>query len=365
MTQSRIAIAHDYLTQRGGAEKVVLTLARGFPKAPIQTTLFSPDETYPEFRDLHIKTTGLNRFGLFRRHHRFSLPFLARSVSRTQIDADVTIVSSSGWAHGFSTAGRKIVYCYSPARWLYQRDIYVGSDAHWAQRALISLLGPGLRRWDKRQAQTADVYLAISTVVQRRIFETYGIEAEVVPAPHSFDATGVQAKPISLDPKKRFYLCVSRLLPYKNVDAVVAAFEELNEHLVVVGRGPEERKLREQAPTNVTFLKDLSDAEMRWLYSRCRAVVAASYEDFGLTPIEAGVFGKPAIALRWGGFLDTIKEGMTGLYFDEPDSKSIATTIRISSETDWDADAIRQHAQSFSEEAFLKRIQRVIESTVM
>src|SRR5687767_3774105 len=108
-----LVIAHDYLTQRGGAEKVVLALARGFTGAPIQTTLYEPADTYPEFEQVEIRTTRLNDSGWLRRHHRYALPLLASAVSATTIDADVTLVSSSGWAHGFRTTGRKIVYCYS------------------------------------------------------------------------------------------------------------------------------------------------------------------------------------------------------------------------------------------------------------
>ncbi len=356
-------IAHDYLTQRGGAEKVVLALTRGFPDAPVQTTLYAPADTYPEFADVEVRTTGLNRWRWLRHHHRFALPLLARSVSRTTIDADVTLVSSSAWAHGFRTTGRKIVYCYSPARWLYQPERYLGKRPALAQRALLRLLGPGLRRWDRRQARGADAYIAISGAVQQRIRDAYGIEAEVVHAPHSYSASGEQQRPGGLPgslAEGGFALCISRLLPYKNVDAVVDAFRELGRPLVVVGSGPEEASLRARASGDITFLQRLSDAEMRWLYARCDAVIAASYEDFGLTPIEAAVFGKPAVALRWGGFLDTIVEGVTGTYFDEPTPAAIAPAVRQSGSRAWDADAIRAHAETFSEATFLRRISGVI-----
>lgn len=361
MSRPPVVIAHDYLTQRGGAEKVVLALAKGFPGAPIQTTLYEAAGTYPEFRDLDIRTTQLNRFGFLRRNHRFALPFLARSVSRTVIDADLTVVSSSGWAHGFRTTGKKVVYCYSPARWLYQQDVYLGDSASLAQRLLIGVLGPWLRRWDRRQARSADAYIAISTVVQQRIRDTYGIDATVVHAPHSYDASGEQSRPSAIDDDDAFYICISRLLPYKNVDAVVDAFRELDHRLVVVGAGPEEERLRSRASANVTFLKGLTDSEMRWLYAHCEAVVAASYEDFGLTPIEAGVFGKPAIALRWGGFLDTISEGTTGTYFDAPLPEAIGEAILASRTRSWDPEAIRRHAATFSEENFLENLRIAID----
>ena len=122
----RIAIAHDYLTQRGGAERVVLSMARAFPESPIYTTLYEPELTYPEFTDLDIRVSRLNAIGVLRRNHRLALPVLSLASSMINIDADIVVVSSSGWAHGFSTRGRKLVYCHSPARWLYQRETYLG-----------------------------------------------------------------------------------------------------------------------------------------------------------------------------------------------------------------------------------------------
>ena len=120
LSAPRVAIAHDYLTQRGGAERVVLALTRAFPDAPVYTTLFDPASTFPEFSSVDVRTSGLNRVSAFRRDHRLALPVLAMAANSIRIDADVVIASSSGWAHGFRTSGAKVVYCYSPARWLYQ-----------------------------------------------------------------------------------------------------------------------------------------------------------------------------------------------------------------------------------------------------
>jgi glycosyltransferase involved in cell wall biosynthesis len=357
-----VAIAHDYLTQRGGAEKVVLALHRAFPEAPIYTTLFEPSETYPEFGATTVVPSPLNRVSPLRRSHRLALPFLAWASDRVNIDAKHTIVSTSGWAHGFRTSGSKIVYCYSPARWLYQPDAYLGSSRMTVKSAALRVLTPFLKRWDKRKAHTATKYFAISTVVRERIKQTYGIDAEVLPAPHSVDMSvpeEIVALP-GLDTTKGFYLCISRLLPYKNVDAVVAAFNELDLPLVVVGAGPEEKRLRALAGANVVMTKDLSDGQIRWLYARCTAIVSASYEDFGLTPIEGAAHGKPSVVLRWGGFLDTIREGKTGTYFDTPTSASIKEGIQRSRLVDWDEDLIREHADSFTEEHFARRLRQAI-----
>ncbi|MCC4908093.1 glycosyltransferase [Microbacterium sp. cx-59] len=357
-----VAIAHDYLTQRGGAEKVVLALHRAFPSAPVYTTLYEPSLTYPEFGDVDVIPSVINRFGPFRRSHRLALPFLAWASGRVRVPARNTIVSSSGWAHGFRTSGRKIVYCYSPARWLYQPDSYLGTSRPGLKGLALGLLTPFLKRWDKRMAGTATKYFAISTVVQGRIKETYGIDAEVLPAPHSVDMT-VPEEPVTLPAittDEGFYLCISRLLPYKNVGAVIQAFNELGLPLVVVGAGPEEKRLKAAAATNVTMVKNLSDGQMRWLYARCTAVVSASYEDFGLTPIEGATHGKPAVVLRWGGFLDTIRENETGTYFDAPTPESIKDGIERSRRIDWQEPTIRAHADSFTEEHFARRLKEAI-----
>lgn len=351
--EPRVAIAHDYLTQRGGAERVVLAMARAFPEAPIYTTLFDPARTFPEFRGLDVRPSWLNRFTVFREDHRAALPILPMVSSQVCIDADVVIASSSGWAHGFRTPGRKIVYCYSPARWLYQPDRYLGREPATAVRLALAMLSPPLRRWDGRAASSADSFLAISTVVRERIIETYGRSARVVPAPYTLEETRTRDEDGAELPEEGYFLVVSRLLPYKNVDAVIEAFRlRPGRRLVVVGVGPEKAQLIEAAPTNVAFLENLTDAEMSRLYVGAAGLVAASYEDFGLTPLEAASRGKASAVLRWGGFLDTVVEGVTGVFFDEPTPELIADAVDRLAERSWDADVLRARAERFSESAF-------------
>ena len=184
---------------------------------------------------------------------------------------------------------------------------------------------PRLERWDQRAAQSADRYLADSSVVARAIREIYGIEAELLPPPPALVATGPLDTVGGLEPG--FWLCVSRLLPYKNVDVVLEAVRLRGDTLVVVGDGPERSRLEARAGPGVSFAGKLSDAQLRWCYANCRALVAASYEDFGLTPLEAAAFGRPSVALRAGGFLDTIVEGETGVLFDAPDAKLLRAAM--------------------------------------
>lgn len=352
-----IALVHDYLTQRGGAERVVLSLAGIFPGAPVHTSLYDPDETFPGFAGVDVRPMGLNRVGLLRAHHRLALPVLAPAFSRLTVDAAVTICSSSGWAHGARVSGRKVVYCYTPARWLYQPDRYVGSSRRMA--VPLAALAPSLRRWDRRAAVSAHRYLVISRAVQARVAELYGIEAEVVAPPVDLDTEGPTEPVPGVEPGS--FLCVSRLLPYKNVEAVVDAFRRLpDRRLVVVGTGPLADSVRGAAPPNVSMVGRVSDAGLRWLYASCAGLVAASYEDFGLTPVEAAAFGKPTAALRWGGFLDTIVEGTTGVLVDEPRAEAIAAGIERLAAVDWDPELLRGHAGRFSGERFARRLRQVV-----
>ena len=353
-----VALVHDYLTQQGGAERVVLTLADAYPGSAIHTSLYDPAGTFPGFAAHDVQPLPLDRIRLLRDHHRLALPLLAPAFSRLHVDADVTICSSSGWAHGAHVSGAKIVYCHNPARWLYQADRYLAGSSKVAGVGL-ALLSPPLRRWDRRAAGTADRYLVNSRAVRARVADVYGIDADVVPPPVDIDVAGPRRAPDGIEPG--FLLCVSRLLAYKNVGAVVEAFARRpGQRLVVVGSGPLADELVALAPANVSVLGRVADDELRWLYGACLGLVAASYEDFGLTPIEAAAFGRPTAALRWGGFLDTIVEGTTGVLFDEPTPDAIAVAVDELAGTAWSAEHLTSHARQFSPERFLGSVAAVV-----
>jgi glycosyltransferase involved in cell wall biosynthesis len=353
----KVALVHDYLTQRGGAERVALTLTKAFPGAPLHTSFYEPELTFPEFREVDVQTLPLNRIGVLRRNHRLALPLLAPAFSRLRIEADVVVCSSSGWAHGARTGGRKIVYCHAPARWLYQPDVYLDRRPS-PTRTALAVLRPGLRLWDVRAARSAELYLVNSGAVRDRVLASYGIAAEVVPPSPALDASGERRPVAGIEPG--FALCISRLLPYKNVGAVVDAFAGLPERrLVVAGTGPAGTHLR-SCPPNVRALGTVEDDELRWLYDSAGFIVTAAYEDFGLTPLEGAAFGKPAAVLRFGGFLDTVVEGETGVFFDRPDAAAIRAAVRRLELRAWDAEALRAHAARYSEERFIARLREVV-----
>ena len=355
----RVAIVHDYLTQRGGAERVALAMMRAFPDAEFHTSLYEPGATYPEFIGHRIHTLPINQIRPLRRHHRAALPLLAPSFSARSIDADIVICSSSGWAHGIRTRGRKLVYCYAVARWLYQPNAYVGSAersgrARTAVAALAILRRP-LLRWDRNAARSADMYIATSRAVQKQILDAYGIEAQLLPPPVDDMSTHSSAAIGGVEPG--YLLCVSRLLPYKNVDVLLEVMRKLpKDRLVVAGGGPDLAKLRAAAPPNVRLLGTVSDAELVWLYQNCRSVVAPSYEDFGLVPVEAALFGKATAALAWGGFLDTVIDGETGVLFPTPAPDDVIHAVNALDSVHISSQALRHQGARFGSNAFVAKL---------
>lgn len=342
---------------------MVLALAGAFPGAPIYTSLYQPEATFPEFRSSDVRVSPLNAVPLLRRKHRLALPLLAPTFSAIRVEAAVTICSSSGWSHGISVTGRKVVYCHAPARWLYQSRRYLAEMPRVAG-VVLQGLNPILRHWDRRAAASADRYLVNSTFIKDQVASIYGIDAEVVHPPVAFDPDGPQVATNAMEPG--FFLCVSRLLPYKNVAVVTEAFRRLPEQrLVVVGTGPLGDQLRATSPGNVSLVGAVDDAHLRWLYLNCRSLLAASHEDFGLTPIEAAACGKPTAALRWGGFLDTIVPGTTGVFFDQPDPDYIARAIEELSARSWDPEHLRSHAEGFSTARFVTRLQGVVDEEML
>lgn len=362
---TRVALAHDYLTQRGGAERVALSFTKMFPGAPLYTSLYEPLETFPEFADVQVRTSPLNKLGLFRRNFRLALPFFGRAFDTAVVDpsTQVVLVSTTGFAHGIRTQVPKVVYCHSPARFLYLIDEYLGKS--WWRGPMgwgLMAMRPFLVGWDQRAAASGDVYLCNSTMVAERIRRVYGFEARVVPPPAALDPTGEQADLPELDGWDSHHLLVSRLLPYKNVDAAIEAFRSMpDQRLLVVGRGPLRDQLARTLPPNVRMAEGLSDAQLRRAYATALAVVAPSFEDFGLTPVEGFSFGVPTLALRAGGYLDTVVDGHTGHFFDRAEPAAIVAAVRRLATEPLHRPAILEHAERYSPERFASELQAIIQ----
>jgi glycosyltransferase involved in cell wall biosynthesis len=345
-----VVLVHDYLNQRGGAERVVLELAAMFPGAPLYTSLYRSASTFPEFASLDVRTTLLDRIPVDRRFRALFALYPAAFRSLGALDAELVISSSSGWAHFVRPSPRAFhaVYCYNPARWLYGE--YMGDAA--AQRAFAPFAGV-FRRLDRRAAQRPDLYIAISNVVRERIRRRYGRDAPVV-----YPAVDVER--FTPSPRGERLLVVSRLLPYKRVDLVVDAATRAGVGLDVVGTGPALEELRRCAGPTVRFHGRLPDAEITDLFQSCRAFCLPGAEDFGITPVEANAAGKPVVAFAGGGALETIEEGESGAFFREQTPEALLEALRACDEIDVRPERIAENARRFSAENFRARLTSVL-----
>jgi glycosyltransferase involved in cell wall biosynthesis len=354
----RVAIVHDYLNQRGGAEKVVLEMSDMWPQAPIYTSLYRPDSTFEEFRGRDIRTSFVDRIPVDRGFRNLFPLYPAAFRSFGEIDADVVISSSSGWAHMVRTveSAVHVVYCYTPARWLY-RDDYMNSGGRTAHRqSLLTPLAGGLRRFDARAARSADAYVAISDAVRRRIQRAYGIDAPVVYPP-------VNTHRLRPSPRGERLLVISRLLAYKRVDLIVSAARQLGLGLDVVGDGPLLEDLRRSAGPGTIFHGAATEETVTQLLDSCSAVCAAGEEDFGIVAVEAQAAGKPVVAYGRGGARETVEDGVTGVLFEEQTPASVVDAVTACARLDTSPERIAASAARFSPDAFANGLSSVISAT--
>jgi len=342
----KVALVHEWLTNLAGSERVLLALTKLFPRAPVFTATFRPGRLPAEFRQLDVRTTFLDRLPL---PHQALLPLMPMAFESLDLrDYDLVITSSHACAKGVLTRADAlhVAYCHTPIR--YAWDLY-----HDYQATLPKVARPAsawllhrLRLWDLAASARVDRFVANSRTVARRIAKWYRRPATVIHPP-------IQVSRFAPGhPGDRFVL-VSRLVPYKQVDLAIAAFGRLGLPLDIVGQGPEYRRLARQAGKNVRFLGYLSDEEVAATLGRARALVFTAEEDFGLVPLEAMACGRPVVAFRRGGAMETVVEGLTGTFFDEPTPEAVAAAVTRALHVDWDPAFIRQHAARYDEAVFL------------
>jgi glycosyltransferase involved in cell wall biosynthesis len=350
----RVIIVHDYLTQRGGAERVALEMARTFPGSVILTSVYSPEQTYPEFQELEVDTFWLQRSPLLKRDPRLALPVLADAFKRRHVYADLILCSSSGFAHMVGTRAPKIVYCHNPPRWLYQWNEYkMGLGP--AARSLVSLMRPHLSRIDREAARNSRCYLANSRNVASRIKAAYGFDAPVLHPPRGLDPDGPR-EPIPGLPD-RFLLTVGRPRGYKRTELLAEAVAGMPDlHLVTVGG-----TLSRGKSPNIHQLSGVTDPQLRWLYGSAEGLLACSFEDFGLTPVEAFAFGTPVAATPEGGYLETCVDGLTGSWLDGTSPDALRASIRKFIEMDWDAEAISKHGEQWAPYLFRQELRSMVD----
>lgn len=355
----KVALVHDWGNQVGGAENVLLTLKELFPDAPVYMSMYDPDVMPAVCRTWEVRTSFMDRLPLVKRHHQAFLPLYPLAFEQFDLDEfDLVISNKSGFCHGIITPPETlhIDYCLTPTRYVWDYRSYarregIGRVANFLLQPVLNYL----RTWDRLAADRVDHFVAISREVQRRIHKYYRRDSTIIYPP-------VETERFALvDDHKDYFLIVSRLIPYKRIDLAVQAFNELGLPLKIVGHGRDRSALERMAGPNIEFLGRVPDDELQTLLQRCRAFVFPGYEDFGIAPLEANAAGRPVIAYRAGGALDTVVEGKTGLFFDELTSRSLAAAVRALDGVILEPDSIRQHALRFDKTVFQRKLMRFVE----
>lgn len=360
----KVAVVHDWLMSWAGAEKVVAEMLRLLPRADLFTGVYDPLLLKEHLPGREVKATSLQRLPKpLKRKFRTFLPLMPAFFEALDLSGYDLVISSS---HAFSKCvippeGTKhFCYCYTPPRYLWhQRHLYAGRVPG-PLRPLWWAVCSYLRAVDFQAAQRVDGFMAVSKAAARRVEHFYRKRAEVVYPPVEVERFSPTAS------HDGFYLCVSRLVPYKRVDIAIGVARRLGRRLVVVGDGPERRRLERLASGNVQFLGHVSEEELVSLYHRCRALLFPAEEDFGIVMVEAQAAGKPVVAYGKGGATEIVKDGQTGVLFYQQEVETASEAILRLERTDFDPQAARENAERFSrrsfEEAFLSFSSRNISS---
>ena len=346
-----LVLAHDYLIQMGGAERVVAAMVRKHPKAPLYTSALNRETLLPEFKSATLRPSWMQRLPAIETRFKMYFPlYPAAFRSFSEIHARSLWVSASTFAKciRFSPQTASVLYCHNPTRFLWQAgEEYVNLEVRIPLASVgVRALVPWLRRVDVEAARRFDVILANSEAVRKRIQSIYLRDATVIHPP-------VQLDRFILTPTHDgYYIIVSRLVAYKAIDRAVIACTRKGRRLKVIGEGPDRARLEGLAGPTVSFLGWKSDAEVQELVQRARGLIFPAEEDFGIAPVEAQACGKPVIAYARGGALETVIEGKTGCFFHERTDEALQSALDRAETISWDAGEIRQNAERFSESRF-------------
>lgn len=351
----KIAIVHDVLINKGGAERIALLFHKIFPNAPIYTAAYFPDKTYPEFRNADIRLT-MKPWKLFNEKIvKLAFPFLFLSMKNCTLkDYDIILSSSTFCAKHISYENAlHFCYCHTPFRLAWYPDTYLNQTNRY-YFPFIKAISFILRKIDLSANKNIDLFITNCEGVKKKIMDIYNRASEVLNPP-----INISQYYISEDSGK-YYLLVSRLEPYKKADIVVRAFNSLSKKLIVVGEGSRKAYLKNIAKSNITFYENLSDAELAELYSKCRALIFPQREDYGITPLECIASGRPVIAYSEGGITETMVSFQetndaavsTAYFFDQQSAESIIEAVSNFEELSFSPAFIREYAKRFDEESF-------------
>ncbi len=349
----RIALVHDYLMDRGGAERVLSVLHRMFPSAPIYTSVHDRQATLPDFDNALIITSPLQRLRLTPQNYKLLLPLYPLVFRAFDLSGyDLVVSSASAYAKGVRhPASQHLCYCYTPTRFVWMFDQYVEMERLSPARSLsLRAMLPYLAWQDRVASRQVDHYAATCRNVAERIRRFYQREAEVIWPPISINSFEVSQEP------GEFFLIISRLNRYKRIDTAIEACNRMKQPLVMAGSGPDAARLAGLAGPTVKLLGRVSEQEKIDLLRRCKALILPGEEDFGMTPLEANACGRPVVALARGGALETVLHGETGLLYQEPAPEAIIAAIDQLSRTGLEPDRLRRHATQFDESVFTGKI---------
>lgn len=359
----KIALFHDYLVQYGGAERVLEKLMEIYPDAPIYTLLYHPKNLAPSFRlrlsKRKIFTSALQRFPFAKSHHRLYpllMPYMVEQFDLSRFD--LVLSDTTGFGKGLILKPETIhlCYCHTPLRYAWDdSQRYIKEYRHcFLVKPLVRWGVHYLRLWDRQAAQRVDYYLTNSNFVKKRIQKYYQRHAQVVYPP-------IETKKLKPSRQiKNYYLLVNRLVPYKKTQIVVEAFNQLKKPLIIVGKGPQERALRAIAQNNIKFVGNVYGASLKKLYANCKALIFPQEEDFGIAPVEVMASGRPVIAYRGGGALETVKEGINGIFFDEQTAKDLIKAVKKFEKQSFSLQKIKKSVEKFNDSNFKTQIKKIV-----
>ncbi len=354
----KVAIVHDWLTNYGGAERVVEEFCRIFPEAPIFTSVYNEKNMGAIFPKEKVITSFMQKIPGIMKLYTKLLHLMPRAFESFDLSGfDIVLSSSSSCAKGVITTADTLHFSYVHTPMRYAWDLYheyMESSGFFTKLAMKRLL-PGIRQWDALTGLRVDYFLANSTITGKRINKIYRRDAKVVFPPVNTDYFTPGQKNSG-----DFYLVLSRFVPYKRIDLAIKACNQLKRKLVIIGDGSQRKELKALAGETIEFTGRLNDEETRQYYRKCKAFLFPGYEDFGITPVEAMACGRPVIAYGKGGALDTVIPGITGLIFPEQTVKSLMNAIEEFERIPFSRDKIREHAEKFSAERFRQEITETI-----
>jgi glycosyltransferase involved in cell wall biosynthesis len=355
-SEPRVALVHDFLLDLRGAERVFLVLCEMFPQADIFTAVYDPVGTEGRFEQRNVHTSFLQRLRPNATSFRRLLPLYPYAMEALDLSGyDLVLSSSSAWAHGVlpSPDAVHVCYCHNPFRYAWNARETTLRTQRPIVRPALSVVLARWRQWDWIAAQRVDRYIANSETTRRRVARYFTREADVVYPP-------VEVERFAPGAVGEHYAVLSELMPHKRIELAVRAFNELGRPLVVIGDGPDARRLQRLAGPTVRFTGRVSDAEVARLLATARALVVTATEEFGIAAVEAQAAGRPVIALDEGGVTESVQEGRTGVFYDVATPEALAAAVAAFDPLSVDPADCVANAQRFSVDAFAQEIRAIV-----